>query len=232
MGVVVKNNKGGRLDPGVYDAVISSVESVKGKGDYGDYYRWKFKVKDGVFEDEEVEGTVEVTGTTPDYVSDGSKMDLWLKAAGFELEDGEALDTDEAVGVRVKVTVADKVGKDKTYTNVTDVNKMRKPKKKKPVEEDDDDLEEEAPPPKKKKSSLKKKSKPAPIEDDDDDEEDAPPPRKKQKPDPVEDDEEEDAPPPKKKKPAPVEEDDDDLDDDDLDDDDLDDLTDLEDEDD
>ena len=223
MGTIVKkNNSFSKLDPGVYSAVVTAVEDAEGA--HGDYLRWKFKIKDGLYEGEETESDVTATGNCPLDLFDGSKLDLWLKACGVEVEDGEDVDVDDAVGHKVMVTIEIKVKGEKTYTNAKDVNKMRK--RRKPVEEDLDDDDEEDTPPKSSKSSKAAKLKAAKLakakaakaakakaaakkkkEEEEEEDEDLG--------DDIDDLDDDDL--------------DDDLDDDDLDDDDLDDLTDLDD---
>lgn len=206
--IVKKSNSFQNVDAGVYEAVVTGIEVAE--SGRGKYLRWSFKIKDPIIDGEESDDEFIVTGNAPLKLFDGSKLDVWCKAMGIDASEGDDVDLEDGIGELVMVTIATKTKDDKTYSNVTDVNKIRRKKKgavekkktKKSEPEDDfEDDDEDSPPPKKKSAKPVEKKKTKKLEPEDDDDEDG------------------------------LDDDDDELDDD-LDDDDLDDLTDLDDDDD
>ena len=161
------------VDDGVYKAVVVDIDEMT--GDRGPYYRWKFKILDPVYEEEEIEGDVFLSGMTPAKLKDGSKLDKWLVACGVSSEDGDVIDTDDAVGSKVRVMVEQREGKNDTiFSNVTKVSRplgkksktkeenKEESKKAKKQETKKEKLEEDEKPEKKEKKSSKADS------DDDD----------------------------------------------------------------
>lgn len=181
------------VDEDVYKGVVSNIE--KKKGNRGYFLAWDFKLKNARRDGKKVpkEEEVTVSGLTPVHLSDGSKLDKFLKACGVDTDDGEVADLDDALGEEVRVVIEHQKGKDNTvYSRVTKLL---------PIDSDDEDDEEEEKPKKKKKvkksstkgKGKKKEPKPEDEDDDEDDEEEE-----------VEDeDEEEEEEKPKKKRGRP-----------------------------
>lgn len=230
MALRVKKTTAMHVDEGEYKAIVTGVQKSEGK--FGEFVKWSFMIKDPMIDGEPVEESVRITGRTSLTLNPKSKLYVWCKACGLEV-DGDDVDVEEALKKGVRIIVTDKVGNSGETISV--VTKVMSLKKKKATVEDDED-EEEAPPTKAKK--------PVKVEEDEDE---APPPKKVSKKAPPkeeaeeedEEEEEEEKPAPKKAKKAPKEADDDDEDEappkkskkGKKDDDDLDDLFDLDDDD-
>jgi len=224
MAVVTKNNSANPyvIAEGIYEATIVAVEEKDGKR--GSYLTWEFRIDDPIGEDgEEKDDEVTIRGNTPMLLQDDSKLDKWLKACGFDVDDGESIDMEDVEGTRVKVVVENTEKGDRTYSNVVKIAPLRKKSKK--VEVDDDDEEERPKKSKKKSKKTSKKAKKAgkkakkvevDEEDDEEEEEEEERPKKSKK-----------AKKAKKVEEPEEEEEEDDIEDGDDDDDDEDDLFDL-----
>ena len=138
------------VDEGMYRATVLSVETKKGP--HGDFLVWNFQLKDPIQDGEVVENPIKCSGATPSLLQDDSKLDKWLKACGISTEDGDDVDTDDAIGKRVRILVESYMKGDKEYHRVTKVYRLKKKAKKEDEEEEEND--EEAKP--KKKAEAKK----------------------------------------------------------------------------
>lgn len=111
MPIVQKNNAYNPFgcDDGSYSAVVREIlEKVGTKFDKKPYLMWSFLIEDPMRDGEFVEEEVVVSATTSMVPVDGQKLDKWLKACGFDLDDGDQFDTDAAVGKRVQVILENK----------------------------------------------------------------------------------------------------------------------------
>lgn len=98
------------LKPGVYDAIITAIEVRERDG--GRYLVWQFEVK--------YAGTKTTTVRRPTSMSFGPKSlaRAFVEAAlGRKVRDGESIDTDDLVGLPVRVVIARATRPDGTETN-------------------------------------------------------------------------------------------------------------------
>ena len=162
------------IDEGTFTAVVELIEEKEARSKF---LVWNFKVLNATFDGEPCDGDRKVSGTTPAYLKDDSKLDEWVRACGVSVEDGTELDTEDLVGKRVTVFVEHtrKKGTDKTYCQVTKIIKQATPKAKSapkpapaPVAEDE---VEEAPPARAPKPAPKPapKAPPAPVAEETED---------------------------------------------------------------
>jgi len=211
LAIVVTKSQGGQLlDEDTYDAVLTNVEErTESRGKPSEAFLiWKAKVKDPVYDGEDLDEDVYISFATSKRFSRKSYLNKLVTAVlGKDLDEGDQLDLETLVGESVRLTIKNEKRDDGAIFNkVTDYMACKK-KKKNVVEEDD----EEDDTPKKKRKGKKPSKKVLALEEDDDEdlleEED--------------DDEEEEEVKPKKKKakgkkskkkaPPPPEDDDDDL---------------------
>jgi len=229
LAIVVTKSQGGQLlDEDTYDAVLTNVEErTESRGKPSEAFLiWKAKVKDPVYDGEDLDEDVYISFATSKRFSKKSYLNKLVTAVlGKDLDEGEQLDLETLVGESVRLTIKNEKRDDGAIFNkVTDYMACKKKKKKNVVEEDD----EEDDTPKKKRKAKKPSKKVLALEEDDDEdlleeeddeEEEVKPKKKKAKgkkskkkaPPPPEDDdddllededdeEEEDDPPPVKKK--------------------------------
>ena len=148
-----------KVDPDMYEAIVTSIDLKQGAK--GDFLGWQFKIIDPVQDGEYVtDRDLNVSGATPNDFRDGTKLDTWLKACGVSSEDGDEVDTDDAVGQKVKVLVEDKKT-DPNYSQVTKLFPGKKAKKSKDEDEDESENKKKDKKKDKKKKDKKKKDKKA-----------------------------------------------------------------------
>lgn len=131
------------MDSGMYDAKIKDIEVKSGRR--GDFLIWTYEVEEPIVDGEVLDDSRTVTGPSPMNLQDENPLDQILVACGISIEDGDSVNTDDAVGVKVRVFVEDSKQGNKTFSKVTKVLPLLKKKKKKaePEEEEVDTDEEE-----------------------------------------------------------------------------------------
>lgn len=179
MGIRIKKSEPGvRIDPGVYNAVITAVKTGH-HAKNGDFLIWQFKITDDVTKDgDEIEEDVTISGLTSMKWSNSkkNKLNKLLIAAGVDADDvavDEDFDIEDVIGDALRLVVEDDEKEDATYSKVASFM----PKKKKKKKDDEDE-----------KSAKKKK----PKKDDEDEDEKKEKP-KKEKPKKKDEDEDEDS---------------------------------------
>ena len=125
---IKKTGTGAKIDQGYYGAVIKgvSIELSKKPSAFGDgrFLKWVLQVhkplRDGVVVVAPFQ-TSYLTGMTMTN-HPKNKLNNFLKAVGMELEEGEDLDVELAVGKRVMIMIKDQETDTGTFSQITDVS--------------------------------------------------------------------------------------------------------------
>lgn len=128
MAIVKKDNSYNPfgVDAGNYELVVTEIEEKENtRFDKKPFLIWRFQVLEPIRNGEYLSDDEEitVTGSTPSIPVEGQKFDLWLRACGIFIEDGEEFDTDEVVGKHVTGWV-EKIPDTKTGKEYAKVTKL------------------------------------------------------------------------------------------------------------
>ena len=130
MAIKVKKTTGAsKIDPKPYIAVIRSVVAETPKTpsafnpDCDPFLKWTLRVYKPTREGVEVVEPYEITYLTTMKLTSHpkNKLNNFLKAVGVDVEDGDELDVESAVGKRVQLSIHDKETDQGTFSQVTDV---------------------------------------------------------------------------------------------------------------
>lgn len=125
---IKKTGSAGKVDQGYYGAVIKgvSVEVSKKPSQFGDgrFLKWTLQLhkplRDGALVVEPFQTSYLTGMKLTDHPK--NKLNNFLKAVGLELNEGDDLDVEVAVGKRIMVMVKDQETDSGTFSQVTDVS--------------------------------------------------------------------------------------------------------------
>jgi len=125
MGITVTKTKGSvRVDSGEYTAKITKVELKQSDKFPQPFLSWSFQVNNPTFEGQDLQQCTLFYITSASWTSsDKNKLNKLLKAAGYEAEDGQELDIEEAlVGRTLRIVTDDKSNeKGETFSQIVTV---------------------------------------------------------------------------------------------------------------
>jgi len=117
------------VEPGLYEAELTKImektsffTNENEEEERRRYWQWLFGIKN----DDEYEGRT-LSANVGDAFGPRSKQRQWVEAMlGRELKAGEKFNTDDLIGGVYHITVHHKKKGDKTYAEITSVNKIRR----------------------------------------------------------------------------------------------------------